>query len=74
MKKLIYTSGTLLLMVFCFSSCTKKKDYTCVCRYLSSGAEISRSTVSATSTDNASDECDEKESAFLVGDHCDIEP
>lgn len=73
MKNLFYTGCLFLLLAVCFSSCTKKKDYTCVCRYLTTGTEISRSTVSATSTDNASDECDGKESAFLVGDHCDIE-
>lgn len=73
MKKLIYTSGTILLMAICLSSCVKKKDYTCVCRYLATGSEISRSTISATSAENASDECDGKESAFLVGDHCEIE-
>lgn len=73
MKKLIYTNLFIFLIASGISSCAKQKDYTCVCRYTATGSEISRSIVSASSADKAWDECDDRESAFLVGDRCEIE-
>lgn len=60
-----------LLFVFATSGCVMK-EYTCVCTDVNTGDTLSVNTVEGTSNNDASDECDDKESFAYVGDHCDI--
>lgn len=69
MKKLLF--GVIPMMcLFTLSACDK--DYTCVCTDLSDGSTLSTSTISASSSSDASAECDDKESIFL-SDRCEIQ-
>lgn len=58
------------LVVGLLSSC--EKDYTCVCTNTATGAEISRTVISARTASDAAIACDERESLFTP-DICLIE-
>ena len=67
-------STILPIAIFCLtsilSSCSE--DYTCVCRDPQTNEELFRTTVSARNANDANEECDDQESAW-VSDRCLIE-
>ena len=75
MKKFIFSS-IVVFFILSASSCTK--DYTCVCKDTVTGAVLSTSVVSTSAgggdsaSENAQEECDDKESVF-ASDRCEIQ-
>lgn len=69
MKKTTFLA-TIVGVAFTLTSCDK--EYTCVCRSSTSGQELSRTVITASSASDAAEACDERES-LLIPDICLIE-